>query len=41
MKEPTGFERQDNLPPEALLTTDNIAHIVRSRRRPEYPERCY
>ncbi|MEA2088228.1 MAG: hypothetical protein U9O55_00070 [Patescibacteria group bacterium] len=24
-------------PPEALLTADNIAHIVRSRRRPEYP----
>lgn len=38
MKE-SNFERHDQIPPEALLTTDNIAHIVRSRRRPEYPGR--
>lgn len=39
MKEPSNFERHEQIPPEALLTIDNIAHIVRSRRRPEYPGR--
>lgn len=36
MKELLHFERHEQFPPEALLTIDNIAHIVRSRRRPEY-----
>lgn len=39
MKEPSYFENREQIPPEALLTTDNIAHIVRTRRRPEFPGR--
>ncbi len=39
MKEPSSFERHEQITPEALLTTDNIAHIVRSRRCAEYPGR--
>ncbi len=37
MEVPSNFENHEPVPPEALLTIDNIAHIVRSRRRSEFP----